>query len=283
MKNLTIKRAAKKVKGFNQAQKNLLVLMLISQGGLRNAMNLTATVAPREVTRIIPGSAAVVGNDFAASSLPIQVTRNSYNIALFLPYFLFCVDAISTNYATVAADAGTLPAGVSMSVSIFQNKFVRFTFQSGAAVDTIDLSTQFPVPLPVIYEMFNTGDWFQGEGFQQTLGSNFNAQLNGVALSFGQLTFGGAKIANAIPMSNAKSPYQFQPNIIIVNRRIMINSRRYIGMAMADSAPGPGDNIIVNDFDVSMYHAQGDFTGEVVSSGRTSYGVPVNAIATIQA
>lgn len=227
---------------------------------------------PKPVTRYIPGDAEIVGADYANSSLPIQVTRNSYNIPnTALPYVLFCPDAQSTNFATVFADSQTLPTGVTCTVSIFNNRALRFTFNDGVnPVDTVDVTTQFPVPYPVIMAMIAGGDWFVSDKLQQSVGSNYNAQFNTVSMSFGQLAFNGFKGSNAIPLSNAKSPFQYQLNIIDVFRRFTFNSRRYLVMLMAASAPNPGDESIVNDFQIDQYHSTRDFTGPVVSSFKTT-------------
>lgn len=280
MKKNNINRVVRITRSHKKAARAKLfaLIMMASPSVVANTTlaSLSANSAPAPIIaqRVIPGGqgSGIVGNDYAPSSLPILAVRNTYNIPFYLPYFLFCVDAIPTNYASITNDVGTLPAGVTMTViPNYLNKFVRFVFTMGVATDTIDLSTMFPVPLPVIYSMMQNGDWFQGEGFQQTVGNNFNSWFIGVSLSYGQLVFSGAKVANAIPLTNAKSPFQYQNNIIIVNRRISINARRYIAMAVPSSAPTPGDDRVVNDFDINLYHSVVDFMGETVSHARTAY------------
>lgn len=280
-----MKKSIRKI-GKNRSNRRLAskmgaALILVSMATINSTMlkpNTTSKpginiglIAPQATSRVIPGDSDIIGNDFAHNSLPLQITRNSYNIPRKLPYYLFCPDALSTNYATVAQNAGTFPQGATLSVSIFQNNALRLTWTIGGATDTIDITTQFPVPYPVILAMIQSGDWFVSRGFQQTVGSNYNSQFNGVSLAFGQLSFSGFVGNNAIPLSNAKSPFQYQPNIIAVNRMITINTRRYLSMEMAATAPNPGDEIVLNDFDISIYHSGVDFTGMVVSSAKTDY------------
>lgn len=228
-------------------------------------------IAPEQVNRVMPGGSQIVGTSYANNSLPILVERLSYNIPQPLPYYLFCPDAISTNYATVIADANNGPQGGVLVVDVFQNKYLRLRWTVLGATDTILISTQFPVPYPVILSMIQSGDWFISMGFQQTVGSNYNAQFNGTSLSYGQMAFSGFKGSNAVPLSIFKSPFQFQNNIIAVNRMITMNTRRYLSMIMAASAPTPGDEFVINDFDISVYHSSCDFTGDVVSFEATDY------------
>lgn len=262
-----------KTKKLSLGHMIILNTMVLGRVGANAVGAGGANMAPlqaKEVARYIPGDADIIGIDYANSSLPIQVTRNSYNIPLALPYVLFCPDAQSTNFSTVLSDAGILPPGVTCTVSIFNNIALRLTFVSGVASDTIDITTQFPVPYPVIMQMIAGGDWFISDLLQQTVGSNYNAQFNTVSMAFGQLAFNGFKGSNAIPLSNAKSPYQFQLNIIDVNRRFTINSRRYVAMKMVAVAPAPGDESVVNDFEITQYHSSRDFTGMVVSNFKTA-------------
>jgi hypothetical protein len=272
-----MKKSTKKSSGL--ANMVILINMMLMRGGANSSIRaggsgiadggVVPDGTPIAINRIIPGGTDVVGMDHANTSLPLKITRNSYFIPLDLPYMLFCPDALDTNYATPLSDAGTLPPGVTCTVGIFQNRAIRFTFVQGAFTDTIDITTQFPVPYPVVLQMIADGDWFQSDSFQQSVGSNFNAMFNAVTLSFGQMSFDGFKGSNAIPLSNAKDPYQQQDGIIVVSRRILINTRRYLGMAMVAAAPNPGDNICVNDFEINLYHSQVDFAGAVVSQYRT--------------
>lgn len=238
-------------------------------GGGSSLPNLTVVGTtevsnPGHLSQIQSGLCETVQNNLAGALLSLKVTRNTRNITEVLPVPLFSPLNIVENYASIFGITQTLPAGITVAVSVFNNRSLRFTYTQGLNVDTIDVINTAQVPYPVIQEMLKT-DWFTALGMKYTAGTgNFNAQFNALQLAWGRQAFRGIQDTDSVSLPSFMSRDQFIQNLMYVDATMFFNSRRYLIVGMADTVVDPGDETIQLDFILDEYASSVDILGATI-------------------
>ena len=191
----------------------------------------------------------------AANNSPINynITRETNNIPLPLPFALFAPDNRDENYATIFRNLGVAPAGGTVVVTIDSLGDILFTWTVAGNTDIIRIHSTKPVSAANQLSKINNGGAFISSGIRYgAMTTNFATQYASFDIFHGATYFVGPVDFDNTTVRSQKSPVQFQDPIIDVPIELAIDASRFLVCGFPSDAVNTPNLITWSFFDVEF-------------------------------